>query len=40
MNSKRVFSYINETGQDTEGNIFIVAVVVPKNRDEVLEYLD
>lgn len=40
MASKRLYCYVDETGQDTEGKIFIVTVVVPENRDEVLEYLE
>ena len=40
MTSRKLYCYVDETGQDTEGDIFIVAVVVPENRDEVLEYLE
>lgn len=40
MATKKLYCYVDETGQDTEGDIFIVAVVVPENRDEVLEYLE
>lgn len=40
MASKKLYCYVDETGQDTQGDIFIVAVVVPENRDEVLEYLE
>ena len=40
MSSKRIYCYVDETGQDTEGDIFIVTVVVPENRDEVLEYIE
>lgn len=32
--------YVDETGQDTEGDIFIVTVVIPGNRDAILEYLE
>ena len=37
--AKKLYCYVDETGQDTEGDIFIVTVVVPENRDGVLEYL-
>lgn len=40
MVSKRFYCYVDETGQDTEGNIFIVTIVVPENRDEVLKYVE
>lgn len=40
MTSKRIYCYVDETGQDTEGDIFIVTVVVPENRDEVLQYIE
>lgn len=40
MSSKKIYCYVDETGQDTEGDIFIVTVVVPENRDEVLEYIE
>lgn len=40
MATKRFYCYVDETGQDTEGNIFIVTVVIPENRDEVLQYIE
>lgn len=40
MSAKRLYCYVDETGQDTEGNILIVTVVVPENRDELLKYLE
>lgn len=40
MLPNRVYCYVDETGQDTEGEIFVVSVVIPKNRDEVLEYVE
>lgn len=40
MTSRRIYCYVDETGQDTEGRIFIVTIVVPKNRDELLQYLE
>lgn len=36
----KFYCYIDETGQDTQGNIFVVSVVVPENRDRLLEYLE
>lgn len=36
----KYYCYVDETGQDTKGDIFIVTVVIPGNRDEVLEYLE
>lgn len=36
----KFYCYVDETGQDTEGDIFIVSVVVPENRDEILQYLE
>lgn len=40
MISRKIYCYVDETGQDTEGDIFIVTVVVPENRDKVLEYIE
>lgn len=40
MTPKRFYCYVDETGQDTEGDIFVVTVIIPGNRDEVLEYLE
>ncbi len=40
MLPNRVYCYVDETGQDTEGKVFVVSVVIPKNRDEVLEYVE
>ena len=37
--AKKLYCYVDETGQDTEGDIFVVSVIVPENRDELLEYL-
>lgn len=39
MTSKRLYCYVDETSQDSLGDIFIVSVVVPENRDELLDYL-
>lgn len=36
----KYYCYVDETGQDTKGDIFVVTVVIPGNRDEVLEYLE
>lgn len=40
MSPKRFYCYVDETGQDTLADLFIVTVVIPENRDEVLEYLE
>lgn len=39
MSSKKIYCYVDETGQDNIGDMFIVSVVVPENRDELLSYL-
>ncbi len=39
MSSKKLFCYVDETGQDNLGDMFIVSVVVPENRDDLLKYL-
>lgn len=33
MKGKKYYCYVDETGQDSEGKIFIVAVVVPEDRE-------
>jgi len=40
MEKVKLYAYVDETGQDTEGDMFIVSVVVPQNRDAVLQYLE
>ncbi len=40
MSRKRFYCYVDETGQDTEGDIFVVTVVIPEIRDKILEYLE
>lgn len=40
MSPKRFYCYVDETGQDTKGDIFVVTVVIPENRDEILEYVE
>lgn len=40
MSSNKFYCYVDETGQDTAGGIFIVTVVIPGNRDEILEHLE
>jgi hypothetical protein len=37
---EKLYCYVDETGQDTEGNIFIITVVVPKDRDAILHYIE
>ncbi|MBI4130493.1 hypothetical protein HY468_04205 [Candidatus Roizmanbacteria bacterium] len=39
MAAKKLYCYVDETGQDSLGKIFIVSVVVPENRDKLLNYL-
>lgn len=39
MTSRKIFCYVDETGQYTKGDMFIVSVVVPENRDALLDYL-
>lgn len=39
MSPRRFYCYVDETGQDNLGDMFIVSVVVPENRDELLVYL-
>lgn len=36
----KFYCYVDETGQDTKGDIFVVSVVVPDNRDRLLSYLE
>lgn len=40
MAPKKLYCYVDETGQDSEGDIFVVTVVVPENRDEVQSYVE
>ncbi len=40
MEKVKLYCYVDETGQDTEGDMFIVSVVIPEDRDAVLQYLD
>lgn len=41
MNKSKLYCYVDETGQDTEGKMFIVAtIVVEKDRDELLIKLE
>src|SRR3989344_7571985 len=38
MSIKKLYCYVDETGQDTEGKLFIVSVVVASNeRDELMK---
>lgn len=34
-----MYCYVDETGQDSLGDMFIVSVVVPEDRDGLLDYL-
>lgn len=38
--TKKLYCYVDETGQDTQGTLFIVTVVIPKNKDALLAYLE
>ena len=40
MGDKKIYCYVEETGQDNYGEMFIVSVVVPEQRDELLKYLE
>lgn len=40
MSPKRFYCYVDETGQDTQGTIFIVTVVIPEVKDDVIKYLE
>src|SRR5215475_6419861 len=40
MQKTKLFCYVDETGQDTEGDMFIVSVVIPRDRDVVMQYLE
>jgi len=38
MTVKKLYCYVDETGQDTQGKLFVVSVVVSSNeRDELLK---
>lgn len=36
---KKMYCYVDETGQDSLGSMFIISVVVPEDRDGLLDYL-
>lgn len=41
MSAKKLYCYVDETGQDTKGEIFVVSVIVAqKDRDEIMELLE
>ena len=41
MKTEKLYCYVDETGQDTLGQVFIVAVAIAKDdRDEIVELLD
>lgn len=33
---KKLYCYVDETGQDTEGKLFIVVVIIVENEKEVV----
>jgi hypothetical protein len=37
--SEKIYCYVDETGQDSEGGIFIVSVIIPEKRDDTLSYI-
>lgn len=39
MGAKKIFCYVDETGQDNLGKMFIVSVIMPEERDGFFEYL-
>jgi len=39
MDKAKLYCYVDETGQDTVGQLFIVSVIVPENRDIIVAYL-
>jgi hypothetical protein len=40
MGEKKVYCFVDETGQDTQGRLFIVSVVVPEDKDGLLAYVE
>jgi hypothetical protein len=40
MEKTKLYCYVDETGQDTKGDMFIVSVVIPSDRDALMQYLD
>lgn len=40
MEKTKLYCYVDETGQDTKGDVFIVSVVIPDDREAVLQYLE
>lgn len=41
MTSKKLYCYVDETGQDTKGALFVVSVVITqKDRDAIIELLE
>src|SRR5437588_2041248 len=40
MDKKKVYCFVDETGQDTQGHLFIVSVVIPENKDSFLTYVE
>lgn len=40
MTSRRLYCYVDETGQDTKGNIFIVSVIISaESQEEMAEFI-
>ncbi len=40
MDKSKLYCYVDESGQDTQGHLFVVSVVIPQNRDELLTYVE
>lgn len=41
MNAKKLYCYVDETGQDTKGKLFIVVVVIVENsKEEFITFLE
>ena len=39
-NKRKLYCYVDETGQDTKGKLFIVSVIITKeDRDEINKFL-
>ena len=38
MDKTKLYCYVDETGQDTQGRLFIVSVIIPENRYVIAQY--
>lgn len=39
MDKTKLYCYVDETGQDTQGHLFIVSVIILENREVMAQYL-